>query len=171
MNRITYITILLLLGISSLSAQNNKITLRSTDNAECIQNDFHSMKANFSFSSIESVDVETEKGTFSEISIPNTYPSANLGEPALPTIHELLAIPFGAEPQVVIKNFTIDEYDLDDYGIKRLMPKQMSLRKDQNPEDVEFAYNEAAYQTKSFADSPSASIEVTGTMRVSVSAH
>ena len=165
MNRIIHLTIILLLGISSLSAQNHKITLRSTDNAECIQNDFHSMKANFSFSSIESVDVETEKGTFSEISIPNTYPSANLGEPALPTIHELLAIPFGAEPQVVIKNFTIDEYDLDDYGIKRLMPKQMSLRKDQNPEDVEFAYNEAAYQTKSFADSPSASIEVTGTMR------
>lgn len=165
MKKITYLLAFVLLGISSLVAQNQQILFRSADKAECIQTDFQSMRANFSFSGIESVNVETSKGTFSEISIPNTYLSANLGEPALPTIHELIAIPFGAEAHVFVKNFTVEEYDLDDYGIKRLMPKQMSLRKDQKPEDVEFAFNESAYQTKSFADSPSASIEVNGTMR------
>lgn len=164
MNRIIYFITLVLLGFYA-TAQNQQILLRSVDKSECTQNDLRSMSATFSFSGIESTDLQTSKGTFSEISIANTYLSGNLGEPALPTIHKLIAVPFGAEPKVYIKNFNVEEYDLDDYGIKKLMPKQMSLRKDQNVEDVEFAYNESSYQTKSFADSPTASIEVTGTMR------
>ena len=57
------------------------------------------------------------------------------------------------------------DYDLSDYGINTLLPHQPSVRKDQDLDDVEFVYNASAYQTRSLATAPTATIEVQGTMR------
>lgn len=143
--KITYLTVLLLLGFVTM-AQTKQIMLRSENNAECIKSDMESLRATFSFSDIVSNDIETEKGVFSEISMMNTYPSGEYGAPTVPAIHQLIAVPFGAEPMVTIKNFTVSEYKLNDLGINKLMPRQPSLRKDMDINEVEFVYDEAAYQ-------------------------
>ena len=85
--------------------------------------------------------------------------------PELPASHQLLAVPFGATPQVNVISYTTTDYRLSDYGINTILPHQPSVRKDQNPDEVEFVYNAAAYQTRSLATAPSATIEVQGTMR------
>lgn len=164
MKKITYLTVLLLLGFVTM-AQTKQIMLRSENNAECIKSDMESLRATFSFSDIVSNDIETEKGVFSEISMMNTYPSGEYGAPTVPAIHQLIAVPFGAEPVVTIKNFTVSEYKLNDLGINRLMPRQPSLRKDMDINEVEFVYNEAAYQKRALASTPNAMIEMTGVMR------
>lgn len=120
--------------------------------------------ATFSFNSIESQLVSTEKGDFSIISLDNSVPAGNIGEPQVPVKRELIAVPFGANPVVTVKNYTVKEYRLADYGIERIYPQQPSQNKSEkeNP----FAYNEAAYATRGFnEDLPLAMVTVMGTMR------
>ena len=161
------ITLLLVLALCTMFAvaQNGRIDLRSTSNAEITHSDFNSLRATFSYGSIESIEVPTERGTFSEIAIEGTYASGEIGTPELPASHQLLAVPFGATPHVNVISYTTTDYRLSDYGIGTILPHQPSVRKDQNLEEVEFVYNTAAYQTRSLATAPEATIEVQGTMR------
>ena len=161
------LSLLIVLALSTLFAlaQNGRIDLRSISSAEITHSDFHSLRATFSYGSIESIEVPTERGTFSEIAIDGTYASGEIGAPELPASHQLLAVPFGATPRVNVINYTTTDYRLSDYGIRTLIPHQPSVRKDQNLDEVEFVYNATAYQTRSLASAPEATIEVQGTMR------
>ena len=162
------ISLLLVLALSTMfaMAQNGRIDLRSTTSANITHSDFNSLRATFSYGSIESIEVNTARGTFSEIAIEGTYASGEIGTPELPASHQLLAVPFGATPRVNVLSYSTTDYRLSDYGIGTLIPHQPSVRKDQRPEDVEFVYNAAAYSnTRSLATEPEASIEVQGTLR------
>ena len=161
------ISILLVLALSTVfaMAQNGRIDLRHETKAEITRSEFNKLTAVFSYGSIESIEVPTERGTFSEIAIEGTYISGEIGTPELPASHQLLAVPFGATPRVTVTNYSYTDYDLAAYGINTIVPRQPSVRKDQNPEEVEFVYNAAAYQTRSLASVPEATIEVQGTMR------
>ena len=120
--------------------------------------------ASFSFNSIESELVSTERGAFSMISMENTIPAGNIGEPQLPVTRKLIAVPFGANPVVTVKNYTVNEYNLADYGIEKLYPMQPSQSKSEK--EVEFVYNEEAYAVRGYNENlPLAQIEVLGTMR------
>jgi len=122
--------------------------------------------ATFSFSGLEATEMNTEKGVFSNITMDGTYPAGNLGEPSLPVVNQLIAVPLGAKiASLEVKNYTTTTYRLSDYGIKTVMPQQPSVRKDQKPEDVKFVYSEKAYAAKSFSQRQMATIEIRGTMR------
>ena len=143
-----------------------KIQLRSVDKAECVKSDMRSLKATFSFSTIDAQDFQSERGTFSWLTLPNTVIGGNEGDPQIPVVNELIAVPFGAQPWVEITSYSTTDYRLEDYGMKTLVPRQPSLRKDKNPEEVPFVYNEAAYQsTRGFRSEPMAVVNVVGTMR------
>ena len=158
--------IIIILAMSTLFAMaQGRIDLRSESKAEITRSDLSMLQATFSFGSIESQAVETEKGVFSEISLDGTYIAGEAGSPMLPAAHQLLAVPFGAQPVVNIVNYTMKEYKLDDYGINTLMPRQPSVKKNVRPEDVKFIYNASAYAAKGFDNKPLATIEVEGTMR------
>ena len=161
------ISILILLAMSTMfaMAQNGRIDLRHETKAEITNSEFSRLRATFSYGSIESIEVPTERGTFSEIAIEGTYASGEIGTPELPASHQLLAVPFGATPRVNVINYTTTDYNLSDFGIGTILPHQPSVRKDQNLDEVEFVYNADAYQTRSLATAPEATIEVQGTMR------
>ena len=161
------LSLLIVLALSTLFAlaQNGRIDLRSNSSAEITHSDFSSLRATFSYGSIESIEVSTERGTFSEIAIEGTYASGEIGTPELPASHQLLAVPFGATPRVNVISYTTTDYRLSDYNIGTILPHQPSVRKDQNLDEVEFAYNAAAYQTRSLATAPEATIEMQGTLR------
>ena len=164
MKRFTWIIMLVMSGLLAM-AQNGRIDLRSESKAEIQKSDFQTLRAVFSYSSLESIELSTERGAFSAIKLDGTYASGEIGTPELPATHELMAVPFGATPTVSVINYTTTDYNLADYGISTIVPRQPSLRKDQKPEDVPFAYNAEAYQMRSLAIEPTATIEVQGTMR------
>ena len=143
------------------------IELGVTKSAQtCAQVTDEGFRASFSFSSINATEITTEKGVFSNITMENTYPSGNVGEPTLPAVNKLLAIPYGvSNVSVEVKNYTTTVYSLADFGIKTLYPQQPLLFKNQKPEDVPFAYNEKAYAAKGFAERPIAQVNIQGTMR------
>ena len=139
------------------------ITLRSVDKAECVSSDFQLLRASFSFSNIEAENVETERGQFSWLSMPNTVIGGNEGDPQIPVVNELIAVPFGANPRIEITSYTTKDYRLDDYGIHTLVPRQPDVFKNENSP---FVYNEAAYQsTRGLQSEPTARVSVNGTMR------
>ena len=156
--------LLLVIGLSAMAQQ--RIQLRSVDKAECVRSDMASMKASFSFSTIEAEDYRSDRGTFSWLSLPNTVIGGNEGDPQIPVFNELIAVPVGATPRIEITSYSVTDYNLADYDMKTLVPRQPSLRKDKRPEDVPFVMNEAAYQsTRGVSREPKAVVEVVGTMR------
>ena len=142
-----------------------RINLNATRTTqECKNVTMNGFSASFSYSSIESQTVNTEKGVFSIINMGNSVAAGNIGDPQVVVTRELIAVPFGATPVVTVKNYTVEEYNLADYGIERLYPQQPSQSKSEK--EVKFAYNEAAYAAKGFDESrPIAEVNVIGTMR------
>ena len=163
MKKVVIILLSMVLSVSVMAQQ--KIQLRSVDKAECVKSDMTSLQASFSFSTIDAQDYESERGTFSWLSLPNTVIGGNEGDPQIPVVNELIAVPFGAQPWVEITSYSSTDYRLSDYGIHTLVPRQPSLRKDQRPEEVPFVYNETAYQTRGLRSTPQAVVSVEGTMR------
>lgn len=159
-------TLFLLLLISNIIAAQGRIDLKNTHRSIDIQeSSFETLKSTFSFNAIESKLVETEVGTFSAITIDKTISGGNYGAPSLPIARELVAVPFGAEAEVKVLNYSVTDYNLADYGIERIYPQQESMSKSAKPEDIVFHYDESAYQTRSLTDAPKTSIEILGTMR------
>ena len=163
MKKVLLFLLLVVFGVSAMAQQ--RIQLRSADKAECVKSDMTSLKASFSFSTIEAQDYESERGTFSWLSLANTVLGGNVGDPQIPVINQLIAVPFGANPRIEITSYSTTDYSLEDYDMKTLVPRQPSVRKDQKPEDVPFVMNEAAYQTRGLHAEPIATVSVEGTMR------
>ena len=152
------------MGLTAMAQQ--RIQLHSVDKAECVKSDMTSLKASFSFSAVEAQDFESERGTFSWLNMANTVVGGNEGDPQIPVINELIAVPFGATPRVEITSYSTTDYRLDEVGMHTLVPRQPSLRKDRQPESVPFVMNEDAYQSdRAFRNEPMAVVEVVGTMR------
>ena len=164
MKKLFTILFCLMFGFGAIAQQ--KIQLRSADRAECTKSDMTSLKASFSFSTIEAEEIATKGGDFSWISMPNTVLGGNVGEPQLPVINQLIAVPFGAEPTITVTSYSTQEYSLKDLGVKTIVPRQAPVRKNQDLEDAPFVMNEAAYQsTRGFKGEPTATVSVEGTMR------
>ncbi|MBR5725169.1 MAG: hypothetical protein IKX56_00375, partial [Muribaculaceae bacterium] len=163
MKKLFFIAMTLMLSVSVMAQQ--KIQLRSANRAECVNSDMNGLRALFSFSSLDATTVETSRGEFSEIHIEGTYPNGNVGEPQLPMFTRLIAIPTGATPIVMVGSHSETEYTLSDYGIGTVSAMQAPIRKNVEPNTVEYAFSEAAYGRNSYNDDPIAMVEVLGTMR------
>ena len=164
--RVLLSTAFLLAGLlfGSQAMAQGRIDFRNQSAQQCANQTDEGFTASFSFSSIDAADLNTEKGVFSNITMPGTYPSGNVGEPSLPAAHQLIALPYGAKNvSVEVKNYSTTTYRLADYGIKTIAPQQASVRKDQKPEDIKFVYNEKAYAART--NRPIATLEVQGNMR------
>ena len=163
MKRVFLSLLVLAIGLSAMAQQ--KIQLRSADKAECVKSDMTSLNASFSFSTITAEDYNSERGTFSWLSMANTVIGGNEGDPQIPVVNELIAVPFGAQPRIEITSYSTTDYRLEDLGIHTLVPRQLPVRKSQRPEDVPFIMNEAAYQTRGLRSEPQAVVNVEGIMR------
>ena len=149
MRKVLFILLAMALSVGAMAQQ--KIQLRSVDKAECERSDMSGLRASFSFATIDAQDYESERGTFSWLSLPNTVIGGNEGDPQIPVVNELIAVPFGANPRIEITSYSTTDYRLEDYGIHTLVPRQPAAMKNQN---LEFVYNEAAYQVVHFSLSP-----------------
>jgi len=159
---ITLATVVVAFAVNAQS-----IMLQTSKNGIRKSNDrFAGFEATFSYNEIESVAIlNAERGAFSAISIAGAFPDGELGSPELPAFKKIIAVPVGATPRIVVKNYSTTEYNLADYDILTIAPAQPSVRKNQQPEDVPFAYNEAVYSTNSFTHESIAEVGVIGTMR------
>lgn len=152
---------------SGVFAQDYRIDFNTGKNALSVtENNLQTLRINYVFGGLQSVEVKTEKGNFNELILPEGYSVGELGAPKLPAVKNLIEIPFGAEVSVKVKSYTVTDYKLADYGLNfPVMPAQPSIRKDWNEDEIPFEYNLQAYQKNEFSRSDIASLEVLGVMR------
>ena len=106
----------------------------------------------------------SDSGDFLSVSLVGTYPSGQIGGPSLPVLRKPVAIPQCGNYKVVVKKFTLREFDLSQYG-KKIAPQQHSVSKsERNPQ---FDYNAKAYETDAFigGENGLSWISPVGTMR------
>ena len=155
--------VVIMFGFQAFAQGRIDLASRGTSSQKAENATMSGFSASFSYNSIESELVSTERGDFSVINMENTIPAGNIGDPQVLVTRKLIAVPFGATPVVTVKNYTVNEYNLADYGIEKLYPMQPSQSKSET--EVKFAYNEAAYAAKGFDERPLAEVEVMGTLR------
>ncbi len=160
------LTVFLFIFAYSASAQ-SPIRLEAEKSlTEVKESTFQTLKVQYAFDELQTLEVKTDHGTFNELMFQNAYSVGELGTPKLPAAKNLIEIPFGASVEVNVKSYTTSEYKLTDYGIENtLMPVQPSMRKDQQPEDISFEYKQEAYTKSSFNEREIAEVEVLGVMR------
>jgi len=113
---------------------------------------------------IQATDIETPKGTFTQLVIPGFQHSPTIGAPALPVMNQLVEIPFGATVEAKVLSSDIETYDLAELGItNKILPRQAPQPKDGSK--VPFAFEKRVYNTKGFYQEPLASVEVVGALR------
>ncbi len=114
---------------------------------------------------IEAVDVATVDGEFTRLILPGFHHSMGEGEPELPMMNRLVAIPVGATTRVEIVPLSSRTVNLADYGITDpIFPAQPSMSKSADPATTPFIYDRAAYQVPHIARERAAMIDL-GTLR------
>ena len=161
------VVIMLMVVVFSLFSASKALIDGSKTSGYQINSDTDSyIDLQFNVKDINYSDIETEKGVFSSVTIDNGYLSMDAGTPALPAMHELIAMPYGAEPEVEVISYDSKVYKLSELGIDHpIVPAQPSYSKSSKPEDRVFVYNEAAYSASKFNDDAIAVVSKSGTMR------
>ena len=97
---------------------------------------------------ISTMNVKSDAGDFVKLLVPGYFPSAEYGMPDVPEISRLIEVPYGAKPRVEVISYDEEVIYLEEQGIPvPLMPAQPSINKSDDPETIEFVYNQAFYQS------------------------
>jgi len=161
------LVVLLLAAAVSLVAANKAVLDNSKVTGYNITGESENyLELGFNIKDINYADVTTEKGVFTSVTIDNGTLAGIIGSPAMPAYNKMIAMPYGATPEVEVISYETKSYKLSDLGIiNPLMPAQPSYSKSSKPEDRKFIYNESSYKSSKFNESPIASVTVSGTMR------
>lgn len=157
--------LVLFLSFSFMQAYSANVRLNAGDNQLKIKdNTYQDLNLTYQFSGFNTVDIKTEKGIFTRLTVPAYAKRGEFGSPELPVKSELIEIPFNASVKITLTNVKMKEYSLDELGlIHPVFPFQPPVPK--TGQAVPFVYNDAAYKVNSFGTSQPVSVEVLGIMR------
>jgi len=169
MRKFTWSGLMMLFALISiqLRASNPVISVSAEPTkSQVLSSNQSGMELGFHFGDINTINVKTEMGVFTELRMKGAYSTNRVGDPKLPAQRKLVAIPFGAEVSVNVTSFDVTTIDLGKSGLEHpLMPLQYDFPKSMDVSDVPFQYNVDAYTAKSYNQSEMATIEVLGVMR------
>ena len=134
--------------LSILTAKQVDITLSGDHNGIDLNNQqLETLDFSAEINELHQLSLSTRSGDFSELIIPGFGKSGETGTPSLPVKRELIAVPLGAELSIEIADYQSIEYQLSDLGINdQLMPAQPPVPKSIDPSELEFIYDQNAYE-------------------------
>lgn len=142
------------------------IPLGRTDNRiDVIDDHAESFRVTLRYAALQVTHTELREGAFSELSLEGGCFDGAVGYPKLPVTQRLVEIPFGADPQVRVIRYNVEEYDLADFGVSRLMPMQAPVSKNDTPDSAPFVIDEAVYAQDDYLGQKLAEVQVIGTLR------
>jgi hypothetical protein len=118
-------------------------------------------------SAIQFRDVQTSKGSFTELFIGGYGFRNAVGDPKLPVYHKLIEAPLNSSFNIAFRKMQYVEYDLASAGINsKLIPSQAPLSKNiSDPADIPFVYNASTYQKDEFIGDELVALNSVGIMR------
>lgn len=137
----------------------------TAQNYRLVENSFDKVVVNFTAGNISSMDVTTDDGAFSRISMDNYHLSTEVGMPQLPVMVSMLEIPLCDGIDYTIRSSRYSDYTAEQLGIQHpLFPAQPSYTKSHTG-PVEFVKNDEAYRTNAFYHRELIAVEKSGIMR------
>lgn len=168
MRKVSIILISIFITVASLAQQytiefNNKII--NTPPKTSI-NGSNRVLFNFTYPGVNIIEINTNKGVYNQLIVPNTYRSGSVGNPQLVSSHKLIEIPHNCNVSIRVIDFTVNEYSIDNYfADNKIIPYQPSYSKNKNIEDIEFVVNTKAYSKNEYDTNEIASIKILGSLR------
>ncbi len=143
----------LVLFISSAVFAGNIIVKENGSNSFSLkENTYTVIRLSNSVAEMDFMSVKTKAGNFTLFNIPEYGYTVVDGEPKLPVMKKLIEVPMNASFEIILSTQEFEEINLSDLGITEwVMPAQPPLSKSiDNPDDVEFIYNQASYQVDGY---------------------
>jgi hypothetical protein len=165
MRKICFLSVMLL-AFTAVFASNPIKTNQNQTGLEILTANETSVEFLNHIGDIQTMNVKSEAGSFLKLQLPGYYPSVEYGMPDLPEISRMIEIPYGAKPKIEILSFDEEIIFLNELGIIiPIMPAQPSVNKGQDPESIEFVYNEAFYNSGNLYAPEMVEVQKSGKLR------
>ena len=146
---------LIFLCISVMTAQSYRV----------VENSFNKVVVSYTAGNISTMDVTTDDGAFSRITMEDYHLSTEVGMPQVPVMVTMLEIPLCDGVSYTVRSSRYSDYSAAELGILHpLFPAQPSYTKSYTG-PIEFVKNEEAYRTNSFYHRDLITVEKTGILR------
>ena len=155
MKRVSTLLAIIFLCISAMMAQNYRV----------VENSFDKVVVNFTAGNISTMDVTTDDGAFSRMTMDDYHLSTEVGMPQVPVMVSLLEIPLCDGISYTVRSSRYSDYSAAELGIQHpLFPAQPSYAKSYTG-PIEFVRNVEAYRTNAFYHRDLVSVEKSGILR------
>ncbi len=161
-----YSTTVLFFIICFIFSAKGQVTLNNSSTSFIIEeSSFNGLTIQNIFSSFQTQNIETEEGSFTEMSAEKYSYTQQPGFPKLPVMRKLISIPIGATVHVNMVASEIREFKLSDLGItNQLIPAQPPVAKSSKSKP-KFVINREAYNQNNFIGDEPANVEIIGLLR------
>jgi hypothetical protein len=160
--------LVLILFLSSAVFAGNIIVNENGSNSFALkENTYSVIRLTNSIAEMDFMSVKTKAGNFTLFNIPEYGYTVVDGEPKLPVIKKLIEVPLDASFEISILTQEYEVMSLSELGITEwVMPAQPPLSKSiDNPDDVEFVFNQSSYQIDDFLGQELVQVVDMGMMR------
>jgi hypothetical protein len=158
----------ILIGFSTfLSAQTRQIPLsNASSGARLTQNHQYGFEVEFRASELKIEEKQTRGGTYDEVSINGYGFTGRIGEPQLPVISRMIAVPVGASVSYEVISRSQRTLNRSDSRLQhRIIPAQASISKSEDPDKAPFEVKENAYNRNSLSSNELFTVTDAGYMR------
>ena len=162
--QLLFISFIIFTGITF--AGNIDVNKDLTTKLKITENTYSAISLTNTLSDINFAKVKTNEGIFTMFNVGEYGYSMTVGDPKLPVLKRLIEVPLNATYNIEVITQNYREFNLADYGIENyIFPAQPSLSKSDDPENVEFIFNEASYQINNYTGQELVKVVELGTMR------
>ena len=168
MKKIPIFLLILLFSIATFAQkQQVKVPLKATTNSfKVLNKGSQNLTVKSSIAALYFTKQDTRGGDFTMLETNGLIKVFNMGNPNIPVITNLIEVPQDAEVVINIVSYDEEIINLSDYGIThKIIPAQRSIFKDEDPNDVPFAYNAETYNTDEYFNTKIAVYEESGMLR------
>ncbi len=158
---------LLLCAAFGLAGQDRIVSLSGTGN-QALLNDNSDLGFNLQYrlGELKIRETQTKAGVFDELYVEGWSRTNEVGQPQLPMLRKLIAVPVGADVRFTVNSSTARDLSGMDSQIKhRILPAQESVSKSADPATITFALDEKTYATPGFAEQELVRVSEIGFMR------
>ncbi|MFA5417365.1 MAG: C25 family cysteine peptidase [Bacteroidales bacterium] len=163
-----YLILCLLLVATTTQSWCQTVVQGTAKNLESSLNVTNSQPTQLSFNMktgpVSATNVKTEIGNYVRLTAGKFGKSSAIGSPELPVMRRLIEIPQGATVEVVVKNYQLTSFNLNNLGFSQpIVPLQPSQSKCGSP--VTMKINHAVYTKDVAFKEEMVSVDVMGTLR------
>ena len=134
-------------------------------NYRVVENSFDRVVVSYTAGDISTMDVTTDDGAFSRITMENYHLATEVGMPQVPVMVSLLEIPLCDGISYTVRSSRYSDYSAAELGIQHpLFPAQPSYTKSHTG-PIEFVKNAEAYRTNAFYHRDLVTVEKSGILR------